>query len=119
MPPSLERLWQELGDPRLWTVGLHHYLILSALLFATGLYTILTRKNAVGILMGIELVLNSAGINFVAFCRHAGRDLGGQVFTLFVLLLAAAEAAVALAILMNIYRNNRSVDVDEAALLKG
>ena len=119
MQSAAERLWTSLHDPALWSVNLHHYLILSALLFVTGLYTILTRKNAVSILMGIELVLNAAGINFVAFTRYAGRDMGGMVFTIFIIVLAAAEAAIALAIIMSIYRNNASVDVDETTLLKG
>jgi len=97
---------------------LHHYLIISAILFSLGLYIVLVRKNAVAILMGIELILNSTNINFVAFSRYATQAISGQVFAVFVIILAAAEAAVALAIILNIYQNLKTVDVDEANELK-
>lgn len=98
---------------------LEHMLILSAVLFCAGLYTILTRKNAVAILMGVELVLNAANINFVAFAQYTRiGGVHGIVFTVFVILLAAAEAAVALAIVIGIYRNFGRVDVDRANGMK-
>jgi len=101
-------------------IGLEHYLVLGALLFACGLATILTKRNAIGILMGVELVLNAANVNLVAFNQFShGRMLDGQVFALFVIVLAAAEAAVALAIFLNFYNNFNSIDVEKAANLKG
>jgi len=97
---------------------LQHYLVIGVILFALGLYIVLTRKNAVAILMGVELILNSTNINFVAFSRYTTNAISGQVFAVFVIILAAAEAAVALAIILNIYQNLKSVDVDEADELK-
>jgi NADH-quinone oxidoreductase subunit K len=98
---------------------LENVLVLSAFLFCAGLYTILTRKNAVSILMGVELVLNAANLNFVAFSQYLpGRGIDGSVFVIFVILLAAAEAAVALAIIIGIYQNFGRVDVDSADLMK-
>ncbi len=100
------------------TVGLNHFLIISAVLFSLGIYGIVTRKNAVMVLMGIELVLNSANINFIAFSRFGNFGLGGQVIALFVIILAAAEAAIALAIVLNIYKMFADVNVDEIDHLK-
>jgi NADH:ubiquinone oxidoreductase subunit K len=106
-------------------VTLQHYLMLGALLFTCGLVTILTKRNAIGILMGVELVLNAANVNLVAFnaYSHGGTDtsilLSGQVFAIFVIVLAAAEAAVALAIFLNFYNNFSTIDVDRAQNLKG
>ncbi len=101
-------------------IGLTHYLILAAILFACGLLTVLTRRHAIGILMGVELMLNAANINLVAFNHYsAGDRLDGQIFALFVIVIAAAEAAVALAIFLNFYNNFGSVDVDRANELKG
>ena len=100
--------------------SLQSYLTISAILFSMGIYGVITRKNAVAILMGIELILNSANINFIAFNRFGGMDsLDGHVFSIFVIVLAAAEAAVALAIVINLFKNVGSVDVDNADLLKG
>ncbi len=100
--------------------NLSTYLIISAILFSLGLYGVMTRRNAVAILMGIELILNSANLNFVAFNRFGGMErLEGQVFSIFVIVLAAAEAAIALAIIINLYKNLNTVDVDEADSLKG
>jgi NADH-quinone oxidoreductase subunit K len=99
-------------------VTLIHYLILSAILFSLGLYGVVTRKNAILILMGIELILNSANINFIAFSRYGGLRLDGQAAAIFVIILAAAEAAVALAIVLNIYHRFNSVNVDEINKLK-
>ncbi|MBI4564564.1 MAG: NADH-quinone oxidoreductase subunit NuoK [Planctomycetes bacterium] len=98
---------------------LENLLVLSAALFVLGLYTIVTRKNAVSVLMGVELVLNAANVNFVAFSQYLpGRGIHGSMFTIFVILLAAAEAAVALAIIIGIYQNFGRVDVDQADLMK-
>ena len=98
---------------------LEHMLLLSAILFCAGVYTILTRKNAVSILMGVELVLNAANVNFVAFSQYvAGAGIHGSMFSIFVIVLAAAEAAVALAIIIGIYQNFGRVDVDKAELMK-
>lgn len=106
-------------------VGLPHFLVLAAVLFVCGLVTILTKRNAIGILIGVELVLNAANINLVAFNRYAHGTAGdsllltGQVFAIFVIVLAAAEAAVALAIFLNFYNNFASIDVERAKNLKG
>jgi NADH-quinone oxidoreductase subunit K len=99
-------------------VTLIHYLVLSAILFSLGLYGVVTRKNAILILMGIELILNSANINFVAFSRYGGLQLDGQAAAIFVIILAAAEAAIALAIVLNIYHRFNTVNVDEINKLK-
>jgi len=95
------------------------YLLVSAVLFLLGLMAIMTRKNAVSVLMGIELVLNSAGLNFVAFSRFSSGNLNGQAAALFIFIIAAAEAAVALAIFLNLYRLKATSDVDKADLLQG
>jgi NADH-quinone oxidoreductase subunit K len=101
-------------------IGLNHYLLLGALLFVCGAVCMATKRNAIGILMGVELVLNGAGINFVAFARfNPVFEVEGQIFTLFIIVLAAAEAAVALAIVLNFYNNHMTVDVDTAEELKG
>ena len=100
--------------------SLQSYLVIAAILFSMGIYGVITRKNAVAILMGIELILNSANINFIAFNRFGGLNtLDGHVFAIFVIVLAAAEAAVALAIIINLFKNIDSVDVSDADLLKG
>lgn len=112
------------------SIGLSHYLTLSAVLFVCGLLTILSKRNAIGILMGVELVLNAANVNLVAFNRFShgtavqwgesgGPLFSGQIFALFVIVLAAAEAAVALAIFLNFYNNFASIDVERAQNLKG
>ncbi len=92
-------------------VGLHHFLILGGLLFSLGLVTVSTRRNAVGVLMGIELILNGANVNFVAFNHYVTGGIDGQVFALFVIVLAAAEAAVGLAIVLAIFQTFRTIDV--------
>lgn len=99
-------------------VGLTHYLIVSLCLFSLGIFGILTRKNAIMVLMGIELILNSANINFVAFSRFGNFGFNGQVMALFIIVLAAAEAAIALAIVLNIYKTFSTVNVDEIDTLK-
>lgn len=100
-------------------IGLTHFLVVSALLFSLGVALIIVRRNAVLVLMGLELVLNSAALNFVAFSRFIPNQEGrtalvtGDAVTAFVIVLAAAEAAVALAIVLNIYNNFSTIDVDE------
>ncbi len=99
-------------------VGLNHFLVVSTALFSLGIFGIVTRRNAVMVLMGIELILNSANINFIAFARFGNFGLQGQVMALFVIILAAAEAAIALAIVLNIYKTFSTVNVDEIDSLK-
>jgi NADH-quinone oxidoreductase subunit K len=99
-------------------IELTHFLILSGLLFSLGLFAVLTRRNAIMVLMGIELILNAANINFVAFSRYITASLDGHVVALFVIILAAAEAAIALAIVLNIFQNFNTVNVDEINQLK-
>jgi NADH:ubiquinone oxidoreductase subunit K len=97
---------------------LNQFLLLGAVLFATGVYGVLAKKNAVLVLMSIELVLNAVNINLVAFGAHNG-TVAGSVFALFVIAVAAAEVGVGLAIVLLIYRNRKSVDLDEVAQMKG
>lgn len=111
-----------LTDP----VGVSHYLLVGAILFTTGIVCMAVKRNALGVLMGIELVLNGANVNFVAFSspvlqgqKASLLGLDGQAIALFVILLAAAEAAVALAITLNFYNNHATVDVDRGDDLKG
>lgn len=99
-------------------IGLAHYLVVSALLFALGLVTVATRRNAVAVLMGVELMLNAGALNFVAFSHFGHGRIDGHVFALFVIVLAAAEASVALAIVLNVYRAFRSVDATATTTLK-
>jgi NADH-quinone oxidoreductase subunit K len=98
--------------------GLNHFLLISGILFSLGVYAILTRRNSIMVLMGIELVLNAANINFLAFSRFTTGTLDGQVIAVFVIILAAAEAAIALAIVLNIFQNFNTVNVDEMNQLK-
>jgi len=95
------------------------YLIVSVILLCLGLLAVMTRKNAVSILMGVELILNSAGLNFVAFSRFSSGNLYGQAAALFVIIVAAAEAAVALAIFLNLFRLKATAEVDKADMLQG
>ena len=100
-------------------LSLQHFVVLSGILFALGLFTVVTRRNAIGILMGIELVLNSANINYVAFARYAGNTASdGQVFAIFVIMLAAAEAAIGLAIVLGIYQSFETIDVEATDRLR-
>ena len=97
---------------------LSHYLAVAALLFALGLFTVLTRRNAVAILMGVELMLNGANLNLVAFNKFVVGGLTGQTFALFVVVLAAAEAAVGLAIVLSIFHTFKTIDVRAADLMR-
>jgi NADH-quinone oxidoreductase subunit K len=99
-------------------LSLQHFLVVSALLFAFGVLAVVTRRNAVAVLMGIELILNAANLNLVAFGRYVAGGIAGQVFGLFVIVLAAAEAAVGLAIILAIYHMTRNIDASEATTLK-
>lgn len=107
-------------------IGLTHYLVVSIILVAAGVATILTKRNAIGVLIGVELVLNAAGVNFVAFNHYRWSAslsdqpaVDGVMFTLFIIVLAAAEAAVALAIFLNFYNNFDSIDIEQANELSG
>ncbi len=101
-------------------IGLTAYVTLSALVFVCGVVCIATKRNAIGVLIGVELVLNAANLNFVANARyHPNFQIEGQVFALMVIVLAAAEAAIALAIFLNFYNNHATIDVDRAEDLKG
>ena len=107
-------------------IGVSHYLVVGAVMFVSGAVCMATKRNALGVLMGIELVLNGANINFVALgseflARSPGVGIGldGQTIAVFVIVLAAAEAAVALAITLNFYNNYATIDVDQADELKG
>lgn len=99
-------------------ITLQHYLLVSAALFSLGIFGVMTRKNAVNVLMGIELILNSANINLVAFSRFSSNSLDGQMFAIFVIVVAAAEVAVALAIVLTMYRMLNTVSLDQADALK-
>ncbi len=99
-------------------VGLTHFLVISVTLFSLGMYGVITRKNAIMVLMGIELILNSANINFIAFAKFGNFGLQGQIMALFVIVLAAAEAAIALAIVINIYKTITNINVDEIDSLR-
>lgn len=98
-------------------ISVHHYLLLSAILFSIGTYGVLTRKNAIVIFMCIEVMLNSVNLTFIALSRHVG-NMDGQIFVFFVMTVAAAEAAVGLALMIAFYRNKESIDVDDFNMLK-
>ncbi|MAE65300.1 MAG: NADH-quinone oxidoreductase subunit NuoK [Phycisphaeraceae bacterium] len=101
-------------------IGLQSYMLVAAALFSLGLGVVVARKNAIALLCGLELILNGAALNFVALNRYTGPvdRMDGQMFAIFVIILAAAEAAIALAILLNLYQMTNSVNVDEADTLK-
>jgi len=100
-------------------LSVQHFIVLSAIVFCLGLFCVVTRRNALGILMGIELILNSANINYVAFARYGGGGYDGQIFAIFVIMLAAAEAAIGLAIVLGIYQTFDTIDVDATDRLRG
>jgi len=99
-------------------VGLQHYLILSAIIFGFGLYALISRRNAILVLMGIELILNAANINLIAFSKYSGLGVDGYVISVFVIILAVAEAAIALGIILALYTNYLTVNLDEANTMK-
>ena len=100
-------------------IGLNHFLVVGLLVFLCGVLTVLTRRNAIGVLMGVELILNSANINYIAFSRFGSGGYEGQIFAIFVIMLAAAEAAIGLAIVLGIYRQFHTIDVEATDSLRG
>jgi NADH-quinone oxidoreductase subunit K len=106
-------------DGLLLDIGLRHFLFVSLAVFVLGLYCVLTRKNAIGILLGVELILNSANINYIAFSHFSSGNYDGQVFAIFVIMLAAAEAVIGLAIVLGIYQNFSSIDIEAVDSLQG
>ena len=97
---------------------LDSYLFVAAILFSLGVFGVITRRNGIAVLMGVELILNAANVNFIAFSRFGGMNFDGHVFGMLVIVMAAAEAAVALAIIINIYNNMNTINVDQASQLK-
>lgn len=100
-------------------LSLPHFLIVSAALFCLGLVCIITRRNSIAVLIGIELILNAAGLNFVAFSRYGNFGIEGPAFSLFIIVLAAAEAVIALAMVFTLQRKFKTVDVDRTDRLRG
>ncbi|HEX7365554.1 MAG TPA: NADH-quinone oxidoreductase subunit NuoK [Pelobium sp.] len=100
-------------------IPLQHFLLIGAVLFSLGLFAVITRKNAIQILMGIELMINASILNMVAFGRYDKVDNTGQIFGLFIIILAAAAVAVALVIIMNLYKRAQTIDPNETKSLKG
>ena len=98
--------------------SLQNYLFVAALLFCLGLYGVITRRNGIAVLMGVELILNACNINFIAFARFGGMEISGHIFGLFVIVMAAAEAALAIAIIINIYNNFNTININEISELK-
>ncbi|MDH4161763.1 MAG: NADH-quinone oxidoreductase subunit NuoK [Nitrospirota bacterium] len=98
--------------------GITSYIIISLILFLAGLLTVVSKKSIIGIFLGIELILNSAALNFAAFSRLTARNLEGQMVSMFVIVLAAAEAAIALALLLAIYKRYRDINADNLTTLK-
>jgi NADH:ubiquinone oxidoreductase subunit K len=105
----------------IYPVGLHHFLALGTILFCIGMYGALARRNAIGVLLSIELMLNGVNVLMVAFARfvNSSQELTGQIFAIFIMTVAAAEAAVGLAIVIAVYRLRRTVAVDQLDLMKG
>ena len=102
----------------LTNIGLEHYLIVAGILFSLGIYIVLTRRNAISILLGVELILNSAGLNSVAYSHFSSGSVDGQIYTIFIIMLAASEAAIGLAIVLAIYQIFHTIDVEATETLK-
>ncbi len=100
-------------------ISLEHYLVISAILLALGMFAVMTKRNGIAVLMGVELILNAANINLVAFSHFTTQFITGQMFAIFVIIMAAAEAAVVLAIILALYSNRQLVDVDQADAMRG
>lgn len=101
------------------SIGLEHYLVISVILFLLGVFIIITRRNGIRVLMGVELILNSANLNLIAFNRFLPNvEITGHIFAVFVIILAAAEAAVALAIVLSIYQQYSTIHLDEISNMK-
>ncbi|MBF0105289.1 MAG: NADH-quinone oxidoreductase subunit NuoK [Deltaproteobacteria bacterium] len=94
------------------------FIIMAVILFCLGIYIVCTRVNAIGFLLGIELILNAASVNFVAFARYHENEIGGQVFTLFIIALAACESVIALAIVLGVYKNYKSINTTNISSMK-
>lgn len=103
----------------MFDIGLAHYLVVSIIVFCAGVGCMALKRNAIGILIGAELVLNAAALNFVAFGRYRVGGFDGQIAAVFVIVLAAAEAAIALAIFLNFYNTHATIDVDQGRALRG
>jgi NADH-quinone oxidoreductase subunit K len=99
-------------------IGIKSYLIISMIMFTSGLFTTVSRQNIIGIFMGIELILNAAALNFAAFSKFTVISLEGQVFSIFIIVLAAAEAAIALALLLSIYRRYKEINAEKLDRLR-
>lgn len=99
-------------------IGLIHYLTVAAVLFGFGLFCVITRRHAVGILLGVELILNAAALNFVAFEHFVSGGIAGQIFTVFIITLAASEAAIALAIVLQVFKRYGTIVADQIADMK-
>jgi NADH-quinone oxidoreductase subunit K len=99
-------------------IGLPHFLIVSAILFTIGLFIVITRRHGIMMLMGLEIILNAGNLNLVAFSRYVEGSVRGQAFAIFVIILAAAEAAIALAIILSIYSNQSRINLDEIRTMK-
>ncbi|MFH1103108.1 MAG: NADH-quinone oxidoreductase subunit NuoK [Pseudomonadota bacterium] len=100
-------------------VGLSHFLVVGAMVFSLGLFCVITRRNAIGVLMGVELILNSANINFLAFSHFSNGTIDGHLFALFCIVLAALECAVALAIVLAVFRNfDKVIDMEQLTTLR-
>lgn len=100
-------------------ITLDHFLVLGLIVFLLGVYCVLVRRNAIGILMGVELILNAANINYLAFAFYGGARYDGQLFAIFVIMLAAAETVVGLAIVLAVYQSLRTIDVAATETLSG
>jgi NADH-quinone oxidoreductase subunit K len=100
-------------------VTLEHFLVVGAALFTLGMVCVITRRNAVAILIGIELIINAAALNLIAFSHYGHQTISGSIFVLFIIVLAAAEAVVALALILALQRRLRTVDMDQTTTLKG
>ena len=100
-------------------IPLQHFLLIGAVLFSLGLFAVITRKNAIQILMGIELMINASILNMVAFGKYDKVDNTGQIFGLFIIILAAASVAVALVIIMNLYKRAQTIDPNQTKSLRG
>ena len=99
-------------------IGLTHYLVVAAILFSLGMFVVLTRRNAISILLGVELILNSASLNYVAFSHFSSGGVDGQIYSIFIIMLAAAEAAIGLAIVLAIFQIFHTIDVEAMETLK-
>lgn len=98
-------------------ISVNFFLVLSAILFALGVFGVLTRKNAIVVFMCVELMLNAVNLSFIALSRHLG-NIDGQIFVFFIMAVAAAEAAVGLALMIAFFRNRESIDIDDVNMLK-